>query len=524
MMFDCLKYDSRMCLNKIKSLVLITILSGCASNGSETLTSTNAVDLPKSYALAAQEDNGFADTLSILRQSYAADESGFMLIENNEEAMHWRLALVDRAKHSLDLQYYLWYSEDSGRILLKHVLQAAQRGVRIRIIVDDLLMIDKDHYLNVLVKHPNVEIRLFNAWQDRDDMAGRGVEFLQDMDRLNIRMHNKLMIADNTAVILGGRNIGDHYFGLAEAYNFHDLDVLGIGLVAVQASEIFDHFWNSNWVMQPVIQDATTSDESFETVIAELQVKIEQSERLDQFAIEPKDWCDDFAALPKKLVPGSSHVVFDHLAAAATEQTMMAPIWELLLSAKDEIVILNAYLIPSEAGIEKLKEITDRGVKVRILTNSLESSDVPAVNSHYKVWRKPILEAGAELYEIRADAEIQSLVVDTPPVEAGFMGLHSKAVVVDRQHIFIGSMNFDPRSININTEMGVMIDSPELGIELEQMITRLMQPQNSWQVLLDDDGDLYWRSSKGIENSQPAQNFWQRMQDVFFMMFPKELY
>jgi putative cardiolipin synthase len=171
-----------------------------------------------------------------------------------------------------------------------------------------------------------------------------------------------------------------------------------------------------------------------------------------------------------------------------------------------------------------LRELSAAGVRSRILTNSLASHDVPAVNSHYKKWRRPILEAGAELYETRDDAAIKATVADTPPVSAKFMGLHSKAMVIDRRRSYIGSMNFDPRSAAINTEMGVVIDSPELGEDLAKLIERDMEPDNSWQVQLVGDHSLRWVSGDAIVTRQPARSLWQRLQDVFFMLFPQELY
>jgi putative cardiolipin synthase len=195
-----------------------------------------------------------------------------------------------------------------------------------------------------------------------------------------------------------------------------------------------------------------------------------------------------------------------------------------MASAEKELLIINAYIIPYDKGIGILRELTDSGATVRILTNSLASHDVPAVNSHYKKRRRDILEAGAELYEMRHDAAIQAEVADTPPVSAKFMGLHSKAMVIDRRRSYIGSMNFDPQSAALNTEMGAVIDSPGPGEELARLIERDMKPGNSWQVQLTEGGKLQWVSSDAIVTRQPARNWWQRVEDVSFMMFPASLY
>ena len=196
---------------------------------------------------------------------------------------------------------------------------------------------------------------------------------------------------------------------------------------------------------------------------------------------------------------------------------------EFSKTAQKELLIINAYLIPDEDMLQEAGKMLHQGVKLRILTNSLASQDVPAVNSHYGPYRKRILELGIELYKLRHDAAIKS-EVDTSPVVSGFVGLHSKASAVDRTRAFVGSFNLDPRSRNINTEMGILIESPELAEELAQKIEYLMQPENSWRVQLDEGGNVIWVSGDKILTRQPAQSYWQRVQDIFFKLFPKEYY
>jgi putative cardiolipin synthase len=195
-----------------------------------------------------------------------------------------------------------------------------------------------------------------------------------------------------------------------------------------------------------------------------------------------------------------------------------------LRAPQHELLIVNAYIIPTERGISMLRELKERGVEIKILTNSLASHDVPAVNSHYKEWRRPILETGAQLYEMRHDAAIQPLVSDTPPTRAEYMGLHSKAMVVDREQVYIGSMNFDPRSAEINTEMGVFVRSRDLGEALAALIERDLEPVNSWRVEMDSALGLRWVNDEESVSRQPARSWWQRVEDVIFMTFPKEYY
>ena len=231
-------------------IVLLLGLVGCAT------LPENLPKGPPAKAMAPQMSGALAQLETQLQPKVAADGSGFHLLDSNEDALRWRLALVDSAEHSLDLQYYFWFGDASGDLLMKHVLDAADRGVKVRLILDDIsTWIEKhsqpkvrDWEVSVLDAHPNVELRLFNAWRSRT-MAGRVVEFLHHMGRANQRMHNKLMIADNRAAIMGGRNIGDEYFGYSPESNFRDLDLLMMGSAVPQAEAVFDQFWNSRAVI-----------------------------------------------------------------------------------------------------------------------------------------------------------------------------------------------------------------------------------------------------------------------------------
>jgi putative cardiolipin synthase len=322
---------------------------------------------------------------------------------------------------------------------------------------------------------------------------------------------------------LGGRNLGNDYFGLNDSYNFLDLDVLGLGPAARLMSAIFDHFWNSKWVVPGYAYAYEAPQGRLQQLEQSLNLQLIQSEVLQPFPLERQNWTQRLASLATQLHPGVASKVYDKLEDEAISQRMATELPEFTKTAQHEVLINNAYLIPDDDMLANAGQLVQRGVKMRIITNSLASQDVPAVNSHYGPLRKSILKTGAELYELRPDAEIKTQA-DTAPVVSGFVGLHTKAAVVDRSRVFIGSFNLDPRSRNINTEMGILIDSPELGRELAEKIEYLMAPQNSWQVQLDDGGNLIWVSHDGTLNRQPAQSFWQRVQDVFFKIFPKEYF
>jgi putative cardiolipin synthase len=466
---------------------------------------------------------GFASLASNLQREHGADASGFMLLDSNEDGLRWRLALIDQSRHTLDVQCFVWYGDTAGLLLLKHVVLAADRGVHVRVIVDDLLTFSRDFATARLDTHPNIEIRFFNPWIKRS-VPGRVVEGLGRMEQLNQRMHNKLVVADNQVAVLGGRNIGDEHFGLNPDYNYHDLDVLGVGPVARQVSIAFDAYWNSPWVVPAAALNGEASPADVKKTYERISRKLRESKALERFPSGARDWSDEFNSLSGNLKIGRSRILYDSPEVDALRHHVPAGVQDLFSTAREELLIVNAFIIPDSEMIDSLQALRQRGVNVKILTNSLASYKIPAINSHYKRWRKPLMEAGVDLYEIRPDASIRKLVADTPPTESEFMGLHIKAAVVDRKHVYIGSMNLDPRSMELNSEVGALIESPALAEALARLIERGMAPENSWRLQVDSRGDVQWVSGSEVLRTQPARSVWQRVQDWFFMMFPSSLY
>jgi putative cardiolipin synthase len=252
--------------------------------------------------------------------------------------------------------------------------------------------------------------------------------------------------------------------------------------------------------------------------------KLAASPSLARFPPDRQDWSAALADLPGRMHAGQSLVHTDTPDGDALTHHMPRAIRGLVAGAQREVLVTNAYIIPDDASVGDLRAAVARGVRVRMLTNSLASHDVPAVNSHYKQWRKPLLEAGVDLYEMRPDATVQPLLADTPPTKAEFMGLHVKAMAIDRQRVFIGSMNLDPRSAEINSEMGVIVDSPGLAEELARAMERDMAKDNAWRLTLDASGHVRWTAGDQVLTTQPARNAWQRIEDVIFMAFPRDLY
>jgi putative cardiolipin synthase len=513
-------------LRPAAAFLLALALAGCATTAVPP-AAVPAAPLPVQKAAPPGVTGPLAGLEQSLAKAHGPERSGFHLLDSNEDGLRWRVALIDSARHTIDVQYYVWWADESGELLMRRLVQAANRGVKVRLIVDDLttLLEDEAHprvrdagFLRIDA-HPNISVRYFNAWRERS-LLGRGFEAIERMERLNHRMHNKLLVADNRVAVIGGRNVGNEYFGLSHEFNFRDLDVLGVGPVARQASEVFDAFWNSAWVVPAAIAAASIEPEKDD---AEARTRV-ASALLEQFPRAPRDWQAELDTVAGKLHPGTSRVHTDKPDADALHHHMPGAIRALMQTAKREILVTNAYIIPDQRSVDAIGQLTARGVRTRILTNSLASHDVPAVNSHYKRWRKPLLAAGVELHEMRHDAAVQPTLADTPPVKAVFMGLHVKAMVIDRERVFIGSMNLDPRSAELNSEMGVVVESPGLAGELARAMERDMTAENAWRVTLDADGGVRWTAGAKQVTRQPARGFWQRVEDVVFMAFPRDLY
>ncbi len=509
----------------LAALLLPTLLSACSS----TPTPPGPPG-PVSKALAPAPEGPIAAAEQALAGRLRDGESGFLLLHRNADALRWRQILIDGAQRSLDLQYYVWFGDQVGQALMQRVLAAANRGVRVRLLFDDLstLLHDMTHVelrdalLLQLDRHPRIEIRVFNSWRQRE-LLGRAVEAGTDFERLNRRMHNKQMVADNRMALIGGRNIGDEYFGLNPTFNFYDLDVLGVGPVARQASAVFDRYWNSPWV-RPLARLAHLARMA-------PQAGAEPSGKAAAGVVGPPQppmpgiGADQLAPLQGHASAGRSVVIADPPARGAEvhNQTPIA-FHSLLRSAQREVLLTNAYVIPDARLIDELRQLGARGVRVRMLTNSLSSHDVAAVNSHYERWRLPLLEAGVELHELRSDMALRESLVETAPVRGQFVGLHTKAMVVDRRWSFVGSMNMDPRSEQLNTEMGVVIDSEPLARLLAAQMDEDMGAANSWRVERDAGARLRWVSGAETLSRQPARSLWQRVENLFFKLFPPRLY
>ncbi|MDR3388786.1 MAG: phospholipase D family protein [Rudaea sp.] len=416
--------------------------------------------------------------------------SGFRLLTGSTNALMSRIALIDHAEHSIDLQYYIFENDATGRLVAQRLLAAADRGVRVRMLLDDLGLDHEDHMLDALDAHPNIKVRLFNPFNTRDpSLPSKIAQFILEGQRLNRRMHNKSLIADNAAAIVGGRNIGDGYFDARNDTNFRDLDVIAVGPVVTQASSAFDDYWNSDAAF-PVTAFRNTRNTDADLV----KVRAALAHDARKFADS------DYAQASLEKLPygatadrrgewfwGSGNLLADLpekiKAESDTPELRIGPQLKSVTDvASTEVLLISPYFVPGEKGTNYLIGLAQRGVAVKVLTNSLASTDEPAAHAGYEHYRNRLLAGGVQLFELRpAAGEKQSA---TAAGASSGVSLHAKAFVVDRRYVFVGSMNMDPRSKLLNTEMGVMVDCPGLAGAVAQFFATASSPANAFHVEL----------------------------------------
>ena len=438
-------------------------------------------------------------------------ESGFRLLTRSTNALMSRVALADHAQHSLDLQYYIFNNDATGRLMAQRLLVAADRGVRVRLLVDDINACSAIDLLDALDTHPDIEVRLFNPFATKKpSLLSKATQFLLDAHRLNRRMHNKSFIADGNVAIVGGRNIGDAYFDAGDGTSFRDLDLIAIGPVVQQASHAFDEYWNCE-AAYPVKAFSGKHADHYD--LATLRAQLGHDARTfaqSDYAQATLDELPNGASAdrPGKWFWGPARLVADQPAKidAGPEQSQLRigpDIKAMTDSAQRELLIISPYFVPGDSGASYLDALAKRGVIVKVLTNSLASNDEPAVYAGYSRYRRPLLKGGVQLYELRPAAGAPQ------PATAGGtssgVSLHAKAVVVDRQQVFIGSMNMDARSKLLNTEMGIIVDSPPLAAAVTRFFDTATLPDNAYHVVLKANGSAHggamqWQAS---DNGKP---------------------
>jgi putative cardiolipin synthase len=462
--------------------VVLLLLAGCASLPRHVVKF-------RSEALRDPEDTSLGRIVAA--EQTAENLSGIRLLTSGEEALADLIALADHAERTLDIQYYIIHQDDSARILLRHVRQAADRGVRVRVLVDDLNTAGEDRRFLHLNAHANVEVRLFNPFPGgRFATWSRILASVSDIPRINHRMHNKLFVADNALAITGGRNIGDEYFTRDQYNNFIDLDVVAAGPIVPELSASFDAFWNSKYAY-PIASLA--SPVSAESAAAPPPA--------DVLVPTGADWLQhelDSGTVHLTWVPAT--VLADRPAKIASEsspdqeETIANNLAALMQSATSELIVISPYFVPGEPGVALFANLVSEGVHIRILTNSLASTDSPLVHNGYARYRVPLLQLGVELSEVRP--KLGQKRARFHPFRGSNASLHAKALVIDQHTVFIGSMNMDSRSARFNSELGLVIRSADIARQVTSLLDDI-SADGSYRLHLVDHGHrVEWTSGE----------------------------
>ncbi len=534
------KRRSSAAVRTVAIVLLTTALAACATRPPAT-----AFDRPVSHALASSEATPLASALAPLERQHP-DQSAVRLLPTGTDALQARIALARAATKTLDMQYYIAEEDNTGKLLLGAALHAADRGVRVRMLVDDLNFKDIDRIMAALNSHDKIEIRVFNPFGSAQrSFSERTQNFFTNLGQFTRRMHNKAMIADNQIAIVGGRNLGDEYFNASPTLQFRDLDVFAAGPVTQEISASFDDYWNSSLAYPLRVLNKQKFDPA------------ELDKTRDDLRAHWRQQADPLNAKPLNATPLAQQIAREEMGLvwAPTEFRVDSPskiehpsddyksppmqrLIELLKDAQSEFLILSPYFVPHDAGVKALGDLTKRHVRVAVLTNSLAATDAVAVQAGYAPYRIPLLENGVELYEFKP---IQAEGESSP--RAGLFGsqsrasLHAKAYAIDRSILVIGSMNLDPRSAKLNTELALVIHSKPVAEEAARLFANSVSPKTSWQVQLASaavteelrrtgapQSGLVWTTEANgglvTYNFDPEAGFYRNAMTGLFMLLP----
>jgi putative cardiolipin synthase len=500
------------------------VMGGCA-------TLPTDFERPESYAFADTDHTTFGKAVSGQATAHPG-KSGFHLLANGLDAFVARAVLANRAERSIDVQYYLYHNDLVGRLFTDQLLKSADRGVRVRLLVDDMDLGGRDLGAAIMDSHPNMEVRIFNPFSRK---THRYSQFVTRMGSVTRRMHNKSFIVDNQVAILGGRNIGDEYFNADPDLVFADLDVMAIGPVVDEVSAAFDEYWNSELAYPAtVLRGKPPTPEEIVLKRGQLNEFITQQVNSPYLlALQNSNLSGKIREKRVFYSWGYAEVVYDQPEKILhdTDQTEyhLAPqLKPYFNGVQNELIIFSPYFVPGKIGTHQLIQLAGRGVRVRILTNSLSSNDVAIVHSGYSKYRKALLRGGVELYEMnkkltRAQRKQKGRSGSTKA------SLHAKSFVFDRRQVFIGSLNLDPRAVIHNTEIGVVLTSNEIGDEMGSVFDKVTKHAAFRLELVEgahgSEKILWYGLADGKEKVfevDPYTSFWQRFGVGFMRLLPIE--
>ncbi len=443
------------------------------------------------------------------------NECGILALDDSLDAFAARYLLAEMAETTLDVQYYIWEEDMSGRLLFAVLLAAAKRGVHVRLLLDDNNTPGLDDTLKMLDAHPNIEVRLFNPFSFR---MLRALGYLTDFARLNRRMHNKSFTADGVVTLVGGRNIGDAYFGAGEEPLFSDLDVMAVGPVVKDVADDFERYWRCDSVSTLKSVLALSEEEITERIeLPESWYNTDITRRY-LHKLQTSQFMSHLESGALPLIWARTRLLSDDPSKGEGKvprhSLLPQRLFDVMGSPGERIDIISAYFVPTRAGVAQLLQLVRKGVKIAILTNSLAANDVAVVHAGYARWRKKLLRYGVELYELKPTQEHDRVLHDRGLTGNSGSSLHAKTFSIDGRKVFIGSLNFDPRSTMLNTEMGFVIESETLATLIHKRFTQ-SQRDAAWQLRLDRWGRINWvdrqQGNEVVLKKEPATGFWKRV-------------
>lgn len=460
--------------------------------------------------------------------------SAFRLLATGLDAFVARVLLIELAERTLDLQYYIFHGDTTGSIVIDRLIAAADRGVHVRLLLDDWGTLEKkDELVAVLDAHPQIEIRLFNPYVHRSGLQ-KLAELLTSFSRVNRRMHNKQLIADGAAVVLGGRNIGDEYFAAGEL-DFQDVDVLAGGPIVGDARASFEAYWNSEFA-KPIsaLGTFTVDPTTIETARRELRTRVDgMRETPYAQALAGSDLARDLRAQSLRMHWAEAKMLSDppgklsEPVGTRSPRYLGAQLSEHARTAQSDLLIVSPYFVPGKQGVASIGGKSQGGATVKVLTNSLAATDVWLVHAGYRKYRRPLLQQGVRLFELKPEAKGGAAIKGA--VGSSRASLHGKTFVFDRSSVFIGSVNLDPRSLEQNTEDGVLVQSPELADEVARLFARWAGPDRAYEVRLTRGAGrgvqrLEWLGAKNGKSvrfvREPEAGFWRRLGASCFALLP----
>ncbi len=488
--------------NILTMCFLLAVASGCNRDETEMVKSHTA-DKSATSAFNEPETTYLGQTAAAIAADHGSD-SGFLLMDRGRDALSWRMILADAAENSIDAQYFLWKDDDAGKIMMQRLLAAADRGVRVRVLIDDSMTESDPAYLARFGAHPNVELRLYKPFGPKhESLVMRWLDYVADLRVLDRRMHNKLFVVDASVAITGGRNIGNEYFEYPGSFVNRSRDLLALGPVVGTTGEAFDLYWNSDWTVpiEDVVTPVPTPQEAQEQWLSLDDFATDPANYPPGFYDDPKTIDTEMARLAEELLWGHARLLVDavpekdgktqtHAELDKTGVTLA----RIAAESTKEVLIQSAYLVLLDGGFDTFSAMTNRGVTLKLATNSMASNNHLTAFVGYGKQRKRMIETGAELYEMRPDARSEQAFFTAAQLEEDntTFGLHAKTSVFDRKITFVGSFNVDPRSVNLNTEIGLLVESEALANAVADSIENDIAAGNSWQVILKDDGKLEW--------------------------------